>query len=103
MDIKCKVNNNQAQDVLSRGQKKIISIIFNLCFIEMLTAATGTNPIICLDDLDAELDDGKTNLLCDFINYSQNQIFLSTVDLNKVTPLLNDLDVFHVEHASINS
>ncbi|MEZ5471494.1 MAG: DNA replication/repair protein RecF [Marinicella sp.] len=102
MDIKCRVNNSQAQDVLSRGQKKIISIIFNLCFIEMLTAATKLNPIVCFDDLDAELDGVKTNLLCDFINNSQNQIFLSTVDLEKVTSLLNEFSVFHVKPTGID-
>lgn len=102
MDIKCKVNQNQAQDVLSRGQKKIISIIFNLCFIEMLTEATGLDPVVCLDDLDAELDLHKTHLLCDFINQSKNQIFLTTVDLDKVTSLLSDVGVFHVKQATIS-
>lgn len=101
MDIKCKANHSPAQDILSRGQKKIISIIFNLCFIEMLKEATGVDPVICLDDLDAELDHQKTNLLCDFINHANNQIFLTTVDLEKVTSLLDDVDVFHVEQAKI--
>jgi len=97
MDIKCKVNNLSAQDILSRGQKKIISIVFYLSFIELLTETTGLDPIICLDDLDAELDENKTNLLCEFIKTRNNQVFISTVDINKVTALFDDVAVFHVK------
>lgn len=98
MDIKCKVNTLTAQDVLSRGQKKIISIVFYLSFIELLTETTGINPIVCLDDLDAELDPNKTNLLCEFIKSSDNQVFISTVDVDKVTSLFDDVGMFHVKH-----
>ena len=98
MDIKCKVNSLSAQDVLSRGQKKIISIVFYLSFIELLTETTGLDPVICLDDLDAELDVHKTNLLCEFFKSRKNQIFISTVDVNKVKSLFDDVAVFHVKH-----
>lgn len=98
MDIKCKVNAFSAMDVLSRGQKKIISIVFYLSFIELLTESTGLDPVICLDDLDAELDENKTNLLCEFIKTRNNQIFISTVDISKVTSLFDDVAVFHVKH-----
>lgn len=69
----------------------------------MLEEATGVSPIICLDDLDAELDYEKTDLLCDFINRAHNQIFLTTVDLNKVTALIHDVAVFHVKHANVTA
>ncbi len=98
MDIRCKVNSLDAQDILSRGQKKMISIMFYLSFIELLTETTGLDPIVCLDDFDAELDVNKTNLLCEFINNTQNQVFISTVDVNKITSLFDDVGMFHVKH-----
>ncbi|TDR23715.1 DNA replication/repair protein RecF [Marinicella litoralis] len=98
MDIKCKVNSTAAQDILSRGQKKMISIMFYLSFIELLTEATGIDPVVCLDDFDAELDVNKTSLLCEFINTTNNQIFITTVDQHKISSLFDDVGVFHVKH-----
>lgn len=102
MDIRCKVGQHSAHEVLSRGQKKIIAIIFYLSFIELLTEATGFDPLVCLDDLDAELDGNKTDLLCDFINRSNNQFFITTVDKMKMHPLFSDVSMFHVKHGNIS-
>jgi DNA replication and repair protein RecF len=97
MDIRCKVNKSDAQEVCSRGQKKLISILFYLSFIELIAEFTGLAPIVCLDDMDAELDVNKTNLMCDFIRLSENQVFISTVDPKKITTLFDDASVFHVK------
>ena len=98
MDIRNHINNQLAQDCLSRGQKKLISIIYYLCFIELLTEECGVTPILCLDDMDAELDLEKTRILCDFIEHSNHQVFITTVDPSKLTSVLNDAAMFHVKH-----
>lgn len=97
MDIKCQVKQQPAQDLLSRGQKKLISIIFYFSFIELLAEKTGNDPLIVIDDMDAELDISKTKLLCDFIMQASNQVFISSVDPKKVTDILDDVGVFHVK------
>lgn len=103
MDIKNKINQGLAHERLSRGQKKLISIIYYLSFIELLSSELNTNPILCLDDMDAELDLNKAQVLCDFIQHSPNQIFISTVDPDKLLSILDDVHMFHVKHNQIDS
>ncbi len=98
MDVKNTIKHMSAQECLSRGQKKMISIIYYLSFIELITAHTGIDPVLCLDDMDAELDINKTQILCDFIQTANNQVFISTVDKDKLIPMLDGLGLFHVKH-----
>ncbi len=102
MDIRNTFNNQPAHEILSRGQKKLISIIYYLSYIELLSTHLKVNPILCLDDMDAELDSGKTKVLFDFIQNSSHQTFISTVDANKLLDVLPNADLFHVEHGMVN-
>ncbi len=101
MDIKSTVKQQAAHENLSRGQKKIISSIFYLSYIELLTQYLGVHPILCLDDMDAELDATKTAVFSEFIQNSHNQIFLTTVEKDKLTPTLKKATVFHVKQNQI--
>ena len=101
MDIKNSINHKSAHESLSRGQKKLISIIYYLSYIELLSSQLNINPILCLDDIDAELDEQKTSVLCEFIQNSHNQAFISTVDPNKLMGILKNTCLFHVEHNQI--
>jgi len=98
MDIKARMHQSSAHDVLSRGQKKLISITFYLSFIDLLSEHADHLPVICIDDMDAELDSDKTRILCDFINQSPHQVFITTVDHQRIQQQLDDVDVFHVKH-----
>ena len=49
-------------------------------------------------NVDAELDLEKTRILCDFIEHSNHQVFITTVDPSKLTSVLNDAAMFHVKH-----
>lgn len=103
MDLKNTYNQLPAYETLSRGQKKIISSIFYLSYIELLTNHLGINPILCLDDMDAELDINKTAVFNEFIENSVNQIFLTTVAAEKLTSSLSTFSLFHVKHNQIKN
>ncbi len=102
MDIRNTVNKNPAHERMSRGQKKLVSIIYYLSFIELMGDVLQLNPLLCLDDMDAELDIEKTKILGDFIQHSSHQIFISTVDEKKLLGVLDDVSVFHVKHNQVN-
>ena len=101
MDIKNRVDGLPAHERLSRGQKKLISIIYYLSFIELIGSHLNTTPILCLDDMDAELDQEKTHILGDFIKQSDHQVFITTVDQNKLNQVLDEKAVFHVKHDAV--
>jgi DNA replication and repair protein RecF len=101
MDIKSRIHQNPAHEVLSRGQKKLIAMAFCFSFIDLLTEHASHLPVICIDDLDAELDSDKTGVLCEFINQSPHQVFITTVDQQRIQQRLNDVAVFHVKHEGV--
>lgn len=101
MDIRNTIQQKPAHEHLSRGQKKLISIIYYLSYIDLISNQLDSSPILCLDDIDAELDTNKTQILCDYIQNSNNQAFISTVDSKKLMKILPDACLFHVEHRQV--
>jgi DNA replication and repair protein RecF len=98
MDIKISVNKFPAAQTLSRGQKKALSIIFYLSYIDSLIKKSKSKPIVCLDDLDAEIDQSKLKKIGVVLKDLNVQLFITTVDFNKIKNIFSDTDVFHVEH-----
>nr|WP_255589809.1 DNA replication and repair protein RecF [Marinicella sp. NBU2979] len=102
MDLKNQFGTTPAHERLSRGQKKIISIIYYLSFIELMSDALQRSPLLCLDDMDAELDARKTKILADFIQQGGHQVFISTVDQKNLLAVLGNADLFHVKQQGIS-
>ncbi len=100
MDIKISVGNQQASQILSRGQKKILSITFYMAYIKYLTKR-GISPILCLDDFDAELDDEKLKKAAFFFRETNSQIFVTTVQKNKIKKVFKKADLFHVKQTKV--
>jgi DNA replication and repair protein RecF len=97
MDLKITIKNNSVSQILSRGQKKILSITLYMAYVEYTKAKTKTKPIICLDDFDAELDKGKLKKAADFFIKTQSQIFITTVNRAKIQKAFPDCEMFHVK------
>lgn len=96
MDIKIKTNNLQASQILSRGQKKILSMAFYMAYIKFLNSK-DIFPILCLDDFDAELDSDKLIKAADFFKQQKTQIFITSVQKEKILNAFPEADLFHVE------
>lgn len=101
-DLVCLVNGLPAQVVLSRGQKKLIAVIMYLVFIEIFENTHQQPPVICIDDIDSELDDRSLSLLATYIQQQPRQIFLTTVNANSIKKYFMDCEVFHVKQNNQN-
>lgn len=96
-DIKITVANQTASHTLSRGQKKTLSIIFYMAYVKVLLSKE-IQPVLCLDDFDAELDSTKLENIADFFKATDLQIFITSVLKDKVEKAFPDSQVFHVKH-----
>lgn len=96
MDIKISSLSCPASQVLSRGQKKVLSLTFYMAYIQLLLNY-NIKPIICLDDLDAELDDKKLLKVSEFFIRSKLQLFITTVIPSKIKTVFPDTKMFHVK------
>lgn len=105
-DLKLKTPLGAADDILSRGQKKLLITALKLSQIAMLHAS-NRETVVLLDDLTAELDFVAQHSLIKRLSQLDSQVFITTLDQKAVTQHLNDLGVscrmFHVEHGRVDA
>ena len=61
------LENKIANETLSRGQQKIISIILHLIQREIIKTNTELDPILLMDDISSELDKENSNLMLKYL------------------------------------
>lgn len=99
-DIVIKANATPAKDYLSRGQKKLLSMLMRLAQIKYFIDETQNIPVLMVDDLEAELDRENVEKFCQILEGFEAQIFItslgdaSILNQNFVKPS----KLFHVKH-----
>lgn len=99
-----KIHKEQAINVLSRGQKKLLITALKLSGLPLLCQKNHT-PIVLIDDIDSELDDHAQKLLLTTALTLPCQIFVSSLD-NKILTLIKEISdkhmaVFQIEDGMI--
>ena len=104
-DLRLKTPQGNADDVLSRGQKKLLIMALKLSQIAMLHAS-NKETVVLLDDLTAELDVAAQQRLIERLSQLGSQVFLTTLDHASVLKHLHDLSIpfqlFHVVHGQVS-
>ena len=104
-DLRLKTPFGNADDVLSRGQKKLLIMALKLSQIAMLHAS-NKETVVLLDDLTAELDETAQQRLIERLSQLGSQVFMTTLDHASVLKHLQDLSItfqlFHVVHGQVS-
>lgn len=87
---------------LSRGQQKVIVIALRLALLQRWQASSVSRPILLLDDLAAELDEGHRRQVMERVNAMDVQTFVTTIETDRV-PYTDSAAWFHVEQGRITS
>ena len=88
------------KDMFSRGEQKLLSILWSISQNIMLGRVYNLNPILLLDDLSSELDSEMLACFLPALQYIENRfIFSNIVDLfgSKIDDTQQQLKKFHVE------
>lgn len=103
-DLKIQAGELRAKDLVSRGQQKMLTALMKLAQVNCLKeAGQGTNPILLVDDLPAELDADYRTQLLGMIAKANVQTFITTTDLDLLAENISmEAQVFHVKHGSID-
>jgi len=90
-------------ETLSQGQQKLVNYALKLAQGQLLYGQTKKQSIYLIDDLPAELDESKRQLLTTALQDINAQTFITGIDKQAVTPIVEQFDgtMFHVEHGSI--
>lgn len=92
-----------ARESLSRGQRKLISLIFRKLQIEELYRY-GCYPIVLLDDPLSELDMVFRSYLFEWIKSMPSQVWLTTTEPSMVVDFLDSKHkMFHVEQGQVRT
>lgn len=81
-DIELKMEGLPVQDVLSRGEQKILVYLLHLAQGDLFRRLNGKSCIYLFDDLSAELDDNHRKILIDNLMTQESQIFITSIDKN---------------------
>ncbi|MDU0353358.1 DNA replication/repair protein RecF [Paraglaciecola aquimarina] len=102
-DLRIKAKGIPAQELLSRGQLRMLVAAMQLAQTQYLYEKTGKTSVYLLDDIGAELDEEKRKVFINKLYGSDSQLFVTAIDLNELDFLnnYNDKAVFHVEHGQV--
>ncbi|GAA0373050.1 DNA replication/repair protein RecF [Bowmanella denitrificans] len=102
-DLRIKADGIIAQEVLSRGQVRMLMAALLLSQSQYLLQQKGRSCIFLLDDIGAELDSGKREAFVKALLDSSAQIFVTAVEKQQVAFLegYTDKKMFHVEHGQV--
>ncbi len=101
-DLRIKVNGTPVEDVLSRGQLKLMVCALRVAQGQHLTEMTGKQCIYLIDDFASELDSQRRKRLADCLKETRAQVFVSSITESQITDMLDENGrMFHVEHGTI--
>ena len=107
-DVEFSINGYPIKKIGSQGQKKTFLIALKLGQFMFLDKHKNTKPILLLDDIFDKLDSERGDRLIELVGgESFNQIFITDTQLNRVLPILQQIDkesvVFAVEDGVFTS
>lgn len=104
-DLRIKIGSVAVNEVLSRGQLKLLMCALRLAQGQYLAKVTGKKSIYLIDDFASELDIHRRELLITTLVKTQAQVFVScilpTQVISKELTSIVDSKVFHMKHGNI--
>lgn len=101
-DLRIRANGIPVEDMLSRGQLKLLMCALRLAQGEFFTQQSGQRCLYLLDDFASELDSGRRQLLAARLKATQAQVFVSAITPEQVQDMIDvNSKMFSVEHGKI--
>lgn len=103
-DFRFKANGLPVEDVLSRGQLKLLMCALRLAQGEHLMKEKQRSCIFLIDDFASELDQYKRALLAERLQKSQSQVFITAITQGQLKEMRVEMGkLFKVEEGKISS
>lgn len=102
-DLLIKLNGNPVHEVLSRGEQKLLTCALQLAQGILLKKITAKSCIYLFDDLFAELDPVKQNILMNLLQGLEAQVFITAIEESLIKDLETSVlgKIFQVEQGEI--
>jgi len=103
-DLRLRLAGNNAADILSRGQQKLVVCALHIAQGYLLTQAGRSSCVYLVDDLPSELDEQHRRALCRLLEGLGCQVFITCVEpeaLRDNWQADTKVALFHVEQGQI--
>lgn len=101
-DFRIRADGTPVEDLLSRGQLKLLMCALRLAQGEFLTRQNGRRCLYLIDDFASELDETRRQLLASRLKATHAQVFVSAIDAGHVFDMSDEKGkMFHVEQGKI--
>jgi DNA replication and repair protein RecF len=101
-DFRIRADGNAVEDLLSRGQLKLLMCALRLAQGEYLTVKTGRRCLYLIDDFASELDSQRRRLLATRLKSTGAQVFVSAINAEQITDMIDENNkMFYVECGKI--
>ncbi|MCZ4059697.1 DNA replication/repair protein RecF [Pantoea sp. LMR881] len=101
-DFRIRAEGTPVEDLLSRGQLKLLMCALRLAQGEFLTRQSGRRCLYLIDDFASELDDSRRRLLAERLKATQAQVFVSAISAEHVIDMTDEKGkMFRVEQGKI--
>jgi DNA replication and repair protein RecF len=103
-ELRIKVGNMNAADILSRGQQKAVVAALKLSQGVLFQQETERSTIYLVDDLASELDENHRFALCQLLEDLKCQVFITSIEHNSISDQWKPAGckMFHVEQGHIS-
>ena len=93
-DLKIKSNGILVQDLLSRGQQKMLITAIKLAQGLFFEKILKNNCIFLIDDFASELDESKREIFSRYLSNIKGQIFITAIDIDLISSLKKDISAY---------
>lgn len=105
-DLRITVNGQNAAEILSRGQQKLLVCALKIAQGYVFSRITGRKTVYLIDDLPSELDGKHRELLTRWLDAMSTQVFVTGVEQESLLSSWRDMHeanikMFHVEQGRV--
>ncbi|RLM19645.1 DNA replication/repair protein RecF [Brenneria alni] len=101
-DFRIRASGVAVEDMLSRGQLKLLMCALRLAQGEFLTRQNGLRCLYLIDDFASELDSTRRRLLAERLKATHAQVFVSAVSAEQIADMMGENGkMFRVEQGKI--
>jgi len=86
----------------SSGQQRSALLLLDLAAISLYNSSAGEHPVFLIDDVDAELDEGRIRHLLEYLE-NRTQTFITTSKRSHVEGFFSRANVYEIEDGRVRS
>jgi DNA replication and repair protein RecF len=101
-DLEVHLDGREIRVYGSSGQQRSALLLLDLAAISLYNLASNNHPVFIIDDVDAELDEGRIRHLLEYLE-NRTQTFITTSKRSHVEEFFSRASVFEIEDGKVRS